>query len=374
MDRHPESIFFLARSLDRGGAERQLIALAKGLAAHGHAVSIAVFYGDGDYEAGLAGSGVRLIGLHKRGRWDVAGFLFRLARIAIRERPQVLHSYLGMPNVMAALLKPLLPGTRIVWGVRASNVELFRYHWLLRLGHQLERRLSRSVDLIIANSRAGQIDAASNGFPQDKIVVIPNGIDTQYFCFDQSGRERIRAEWSVDEHEILVGLVARLDPMKDHYNFFMAAAQVACRRSDVKFVCVGDGPNGYREELMRLTHQLRLNGRLIWVDGRDDMPTVYSALDVACSSSAFGEGFSNAIGEAMACGVPCVVTQVGDSALIVGNTGVIVPPSDPAALADGMMILMERGGASSWKCRERIVSEFGIDKLVARTGQALEHL
>ena len=131
----PKTILFLVRSLDRGGAERQLIVLAKGLASRGHAVSVAVFYGGGVYENELAEAGIRVINLGKTGRWNILLFLNRLMRLLRKERPTVLHSYLGVPNILAAALKPLLPGTRIVWGVRASNVDLSHYDWLLRLAY-----------------------------------------------------------------------------------------------------------------------------------------------------------------------------------------------------------------------------------------------
>src|SRR3569623_1069815 len=126
----PKDILFLTRSLDRGGAERQLVVLAKGLARRGHAVAVAVFFGGGAYEAELAEDDVRVINLGKQGRWDILPFLNRLVRLLRKERPAVLHSYLGVPNILATIIKPLLPGIRIVWGVRDSHVDLSRYDWL----------------------------------------------------------------------------------------------------------------------------------------------------------------------------------------------------------------------------------------------------
>lgn len=369
------SILFLARSLDRGGAERQLVVLAKGLARCGHSVAVAVFFGGGAYESDLAGAGVRIIHLGKKGRWDVLPFLSRLVRLLRKERPVVLHGYLGVPNILVAALRPLVPGTRVVWGVRASDMDLSRYDWLSRLAYVLERRLARCADCIIANSHAGKRYAVANGFPGDKMVVIPNGIDTEYFQFDPEGRGRLRSAWGVGEHEILVGLVGRLDPMKDHPTFLEAASRNARECHDVRFVCVGGGPTAYVEALMQQAAGLGLTGQLIWAGARDDMPAVYSALDISSSSSSYGEGFSNTIAEAMACGVPCVVTDVGDSALIVGDTGGIIAPGDHGALADAIQRLTdlppEQRREIGEACRARVVSEFGIDRLVQRTEQAL---
>ena len=366
---------FLTRSLDRGGAERQLVVLSKGLVSRGHAVSVAVFFSGGAYESELAGAGVRVIQLRKKGRWDVLPFLSRLAHLLRKERPAVLHSYLGVPNILAAVLKPLVPGTRIVWGVRASNMDLSRYDWFSRLAYILERSLARFPDLIIANSHAGKSYAIAHRFPAKRVVVIPNGIDTQRFRFDLQARGKIRVEWRVCEDELLIGLVARIDPMKDHAMFLQAANLLAEQYPKLRFVCVGNGAPDYSEHLKQVAIALGLGERMIWAGALDDMAAVYSALDIFCSSSAYGEGFSNTIGEAMACGVPCVVTDVGDSALIVGATGSVVPPGDHSALAAtiGRLIDLppeERRGLGE-ACRARIVSEFGIDRLVQLTEQAL---
>ncbi|MCG9107127.1 glycosyltransferase [Laribacter hongkongensis] len=372
----PKTILFLTRSLDRGGAERQLVVLVKGLASRGHPVSVTVFFGGGAFESELAGVGVRVINLGKQGRWDILPFLNRLVGLLRKERPTVIHSYLGVPNILVAVLKPLLPGTRIVWGVRASNMDLSRYDWLSRLAYALERRLVRFADRIISNSEAGKCHAIANGFPEGKMVVIPNGIDTEYFRFDPERRRQVRLAWGVGEDEILVGLAARLDPMKDHRVFLDAASLIASEHRNVRFVCVGGGPADYAEALKQHAAALGLTNQLIWVGAQDDMPAVYSALDIAASSSAYGEGFSNAIAEAMACGVPCVVTDVGDSAPIVGDTGNVVPAGDHRALAAEIQRLTnlspdqrrEMGEA----CRARVVSEFGIDRLVQRTEKVLD--
>jgi glycosyltransferase involved in cell wall biosynthesis len=368
-------VLFLARSLERGGAERQLVVLAKGLASRGHGVTVAVFYAGGAFEAELAMAGVRIIDLAKQGRWNLVSFLIRMARLLREERPAVLHSYLGVPNILAAALKPLLSGTRIVWGVRASNMDLSRYDSLSRMAYVLERSLARFADCIIANSHAGKHHAVANGFPENKMRVIPNGINTKYFQFDPEGRRQLRLAWGIGEGEILVGLVGRLDPMKDHAAFLAAASYIARMRQDVRFVCVGDGPADYAEALKQRAAVLGLTGQLIWAGASDDMPAVYSALDLASSSSSYGEGFANTVAEAMACGMPCAVTDVGDSALIVGATGRVVPPGDHSALADAIGHLIDLSPKERRElgeaCRARIVSEFGIDRLVQRTEQAL---
>ena len=364
-------VIFLIRSLNYGGAERQLVLLAEGLHKHGHSVSVAVFYANGPLEKHLHQAGVPVRQLNKRGRWDIHGFLLRLFQLLRKEKPDILHGYLTVPNLFAVILKPLFSRIKIIWGVRASNMDLSRYDWLARLTYWLECRLSRFADLIIVNSRAGFDHAVAHSFPKNKMVVIPNGIDTERFCPDLAERQRVRKEWGVADNEKLIGLVGRLDPMKDHPTFLRAAALLAQARKDVRFVCVGDGPAVYRQQLYVLGKELGLANRVIWAGARADMPAVYNALDVF-SSSSYGEGFSNVIGEAMACGVPCVVTDVGDSAWVVGDAGFVVPPKNPSALAQGWQLCLSRDRDElKGKRRLRIIENYSVKQLVEQTAGAI---
>ena len=206
------------------------------------------------------------------------------------------------------------------------------------------------------------------------MVVIPNGIDTDQFRPDKNARTRQRRTWGIDDSEQLIGLVARLDPMKGHPVFLAAAAQLAAQYRATRFVCVGDGPEAYRNELKTLAHELGLEDRLIWAGASSDMAAVYNALDISTSSSGFGEGFSNAIGEAMACEVPCVVTDVGDSAWIVEERRGVVPAGDPEALCSAWLGLLsdpERRAAMGRTGRQKIEQHFSIRRLTERTEQLL---
>jgi glycosyltransferase involved in cell wall biosynthesis len=361
-------IALLIRDLGYGGSERQLVALAKELHKRQHSVVVVVFYSGGPLEQGLREAGVRLRELNKRGRWDVARFLLHFARVLYEEKPDILYAWSETSNTLATLFKPVLLHTRIVWAVPASNLDFAHYDWLAGLHYKVECRLSRFADLIISNSRSGLDHAVAHGFPRNKMVVIPNGIDTKLFRPDPGARRRVRAEWKVADSEKLVGLVGRLDPMKDHPTFLRAATRLLQEREDVRFVCVGDGPVDYRRELHTLGEDLGLGQHLIWAGVRGDMPAVYNALDIATSSSSFGEGLPNVVGEAMACGVPCVVTDVGDSAWVVGETGVVVPPKDPEALAAGWKVSLARDESEmALKARLRIEENLSLGPLVEQT-------
>lgn len=361
-------IFFLIRSLNYGGAERQLIVLAKGLYAKGHEVVVAPFYSGGPLEQELLRAGVRVRPLQKHGRWDLLFFLFRLARVMREERPEILHSYLT--DLVTVILKPWFPSMKIVWAIRSSNMDLSQYDWLSWITYKLTFRLSRFADAVIANSRAGRDYYVAQGYPWAKIVVIPNGIDTQRFRPDPEARRHVRSEWGIQDHQQVIGIVGRLDPMKDHPTFLQAASLLSQERKHLRFVCVGDGPAERRDSLHHLTRSLKLTEQVIWSDGRNDMGNVFNALDLFVSSS-ISEGFSNVIAEAMACGVRCVVTNVGDSAWLVGDAGEVVPPRDPVALKEAIGKLFDRRQHTSLQIRQRIVEQFSAERLVADTEHVL---
>ena len=364
------SIFFLIRSLNRGGAERQLICIASGLHDLGHEVTVGVYY-KGVLDAELRAKGVTVLDLGKRGRLDLVRFSRRLVGAIRKVRPDTVYSFLGSSNILAGLIRPFVPPMKFVWSVRASNMDVSAYDWLSRFSYPVERALAGRADLIISNSHAGVECASSRGFPRERMVVVPNGIDTERFKPDPDARRRVRERWGVGDDEILVGVLARLDPMKDHPTFLRAAALAAQRRADLRFICIGEGPERYARELHALAAGLGIDDRVIW-PGQDHEPAeALNGLDLCCSSSAWGEGFSNSVAEAMSCGVSCVVTDVGDSAEVVGETGRVVPPRDPESLCEAMLESIESPGRRGTDPRARVIERFSLASLILKTARAL---
>lgn len=365
-------VAFLIRDLNYGGAQRQLVTLVKGLNKQSFDVTVLCFYPGGPLEKDLKDNRIPLICLEKHERWDVFGFVWRLFRHLKDIQPDVLHGYLGESNLVAIFVKPFFPSTRIIWGVRESNTDPKAYGWLGLLLWRLECFLSRFADLIVVNSHAGKAYHLTHGFPSDKMVVIPNGLDTERFQPDSEARAKVRAEWEISENTILIGLVGRLDPMKDHPNFLRAAALMCEERQDVRFVCVGTGPKNYAGKLYELASELNISEQVIWAGARPDMRAVYNAIDIATSSSAYGEGFANVIGEAMACGVPCVVTDVGDSKFIVGDAGVVVAPSNSQALFTAWLEILQMNKENLFiMAKTRIQENFQTKVLYEKTENIL---
>ncbi|HEX8395210.1 MAG TPA: glycosyltransferase, partial [Longimicrobium sp.] len=186
----------------------------------------------------------------------------------------------------------------------------------------------------------------------------------------------LRAAWKIAPGEVVVGMVGRMDPMKDHPTFLRTASRLAADFPDLRFVVVGDGDPGYREVLRVQAEELGLGARVVWAGKQNDMPAVYSAMDLLCSSSS-GEGFANVIGEAMACGVACVVTDVGDSARLVGRAEAVAPPRDPGALAACAAALLRDPGAlarEGCRARARVREHYSVEALVSVTEALLMQL
>jgi glycosyltransferase involved in cell wall biosynthesis len=368
-------IVLITRSLDLAGAERQLVTLAIGFHQRKIDVRVLVFYG-GPLERDLRDAGVPLTILEKQGRWDIFSFLRRLSRELRAAKPAVVHGYLPMPNLLALVLKPLHHG-QVVWGIRATRGGPNGSEWMAKLVDRTEQKLSRFVPLLISNSQAGRSDAIEAGFPADRTIVIPNGVDLERFRRDEEGRARLRTVWHVPDGAPLIGRVGRIDPQKDYPTFLRAAAIVAKQHPDARFVCVGGGPNALVEQLKRLGNELGLSSRLIWTGPIQVMASAYSAMDICVSSSAYGEGVPNVVAEAMACGTPVIATNVGDSAWTVADERFIVSIADPPALAETIMRMLDdidAGLVDGGTLRARIERELSVDRLLDRTEQALLEL
>jgi glycosyltransferase involved in cell wall biosynthesis len=371
------NILFLLRSFNLGGAERQLCILAAGLQESGYSVKIAVFYMGGPLEAEARAMGIQIVDLKRRGRWDLFHFFLRLVRLIRGEKPDILHSYLQVPNIWSAFVKLVLPHVKVVWGIRASNVAMEKYGWQAQLTDRAESLLARIPDWIICNSQAGMRHAVEKGYPRGKMCVIPNGIDTRRFVPDRRSGLKLRAQWGIGANQKLIGMVGRMDPMKDYPNFLRAASLLVQERKDIRFVCVGGGPDRYVQGYRELARSLNLEYILIWVGEQENMFRFYNALNVLVLASAYGEGFSNAIGEAMACGVPCVATDVGDAAQLIGSLGEIVPPKDSEALKQGIITLLRRledETSLNKEVAQRITEQFNLANLVSRTANRLNEV
>jgi glycosyltransferase involved in cell wall biosynthesis len=369
-----ETYTFVIRSLHAGGAERQLALIACALAADGHDVELITFYAGGEFEPEVRRCGVNLSSLGKSGRWDLVGFGTRLVRTLRRSGGGVVVGFLEGANIILAVLRPLLDGRKVVNRLASTYMDLGRYDWLSGWSFGAELRFAKRADLVIANSSAGVERALKAGVANDKLAMVPNAVDGEWFKPDEGAASALRDAWGVAAGDRVVGIVGRLDPMKDHANFVAAAEIVLQRRPGVIFVCVGGGSDpAYTEEIRCRAGRLVEQGRFLFLGFRSDLPGIYSALDVNVLSS-YGEGSPNSIIESMACGTTCVVTDVGDARKLVGGTGTVVPARDAQQLAEGIllqleMISVEPGlGATA---RDTVLAEHSVQSCVRSFRTAL---
>ncbi len=293
--------------------------------------------------------------------------ILKLARHIRRTRPDVVQTWMYHSDLLGGLAGRLAGGVPVLWNIRNSGLEphLTKRSTLRVAG--LCMRLSRRLPtrIVCCSERAARFHA-DFGYPEEKMVVISNGFALEAFQPDPAARPKVRQELGLPENAPLIGLVARFDPAKDHANFLRAAGLLHRDHPGVHYLLCGKDVTGDNPGLAGEIAAAGIGDRCRLLGMRRDVPRLTAALDIAVSSSA-GEAFPNAIGEAMACGIPCAVTDVGDSALLVGETGRVVPPRDPQALAAAWREMLEMGkegrGRLGALARRRVETHFDIKEI-----------
>ncbi|KAF0119220.1 MAG: group 1 glycosyl transferase [Rhodospirillaceae bacterium] len=271
--------------------------------------------------------GIEVVDLKMRRGIPSPAAVVRLVRLMHRLRPVVIQTWLYHADFLGLLAARLAGRAPVVWTVRCSDMDLSRYGRLTRLVVRALARLSFLPDVVAVNAEAGRLWHERLGYRPRAWEYLPNGIDTGSFRPDDPARRAWRERLGLGRETVLVGMAARRDPMKDHAGFLDAAARLT---GDVAFVLVGTGVDASDPELARLAGAVAKPVHLL--GPCMDIPGFFAGLDVAVLVS-FSEGFPNVVAEAMACGVPVVATDVGAVAEIIGDTGRIVPPGNPHALA-----------------------------------------
>jgi len=352
--------------LDTGGAEMMLAKLVGAMDRDRFSNTVISLTDRGQLGEQIESSGVAVhpLGM-KRGRPDIFA-LPRLIRLFNTLNPTIVQSWLYHADLLSTLAVKFSGSPILLWNVRCSDMDLKRYSLLSRWVRWVLARWSAAPAAVIVNSEAGKQQHERLGYRPRRWDVIPNGFDTARFHPNTSLRLPLRQEWKVPPDAVVVALVARVDPMKDHATFLNAAQEVSNARQNVYFLLVGKDTQTLAPAVAAkgLTDRVRVLGY------RSAIECLLPGVDVLCLSSAFGEGFPNVLGEAMACGTPCVSTDVGDARSIVADTGLIVPVRDPAALAHAIIDLIDRGPAAratlGRAARERIGTEYSLPRIVDR--------
>lgn len=363
-------IVHIITGLNSGGAEIMLLKLLSGMQRTGltHAV---ISLGD----RGVMASRLEEIGIQvltcgmTPGRINPFKFL-KLVAMLRRLKPDLVQTWLYHADLLGGLAARLAGTPRVYWNIRHSNLDPDKNKrhtlWTVRTNALLSRWVP---DAIVCNSSNSVAIHQGVGFDPGKFIVIPNGFDLQRFRPDALARASVREELKLAPHTRLVGLVARFDPLKNHRGFVQAASRVAQLVPDTAFILAGTDVDASNTALAGWIREAGLAERVHLLGRREDIPRLTASLDVAVCCS-WGEGFPNAIGEAMACAVPCVVTNVGDCASIVGDTGWVVQSGDMAGLAQ---CITEALGlpAQAWQARgaaarQKVTDRYSLPAVVSQ--------
>lgn len=280
-------------------------------------------------------------------------------------KPQILHGWLYHGCLISLIVAKLTGVPHVLWGLRSANPQLRGYGFTTRQVVRLCARLSCYADVIVVNSEASRRAHREMSYETARMKVVPNGIDVETYRPNKDARESLLRELGEPDGVMLIGMFARYSPMKDHETFLRAAALVHSNYPGVRFLLAGERIDAQNSSLTSLIQRNKL-GEVVHLLGiRRDIPYLTASLDIACLSS-WSESFPNVVAEAMACAIPCVATNVGDVAKIVGPSGIVVSPRDPQALADAMLQIIRLSPVQRQRlgceARDRICSELPLSR------------
>jgi glycosyltransferase involved in cell wall biosynthesis len=371
-------VLYIITGLATGGAETMLLKLLERLDRERYTPMVISLTTMGDIGPRIAALGipVQALGMTS-GLSSPSGFI-RLLQQVRRFKPDIVHTWLYHADLLGGLAARLAGVNAVCWGIRSSNLDSDKTHWTTRAVRQVCALMSHTIPRrIFLNSETASRIHAAQGYAAEKMTVVPNGFDLSRFRPDEGARLRIRAGLGCANDTPLVGMIGRFDPLKNHSGFISAMAMVHRHIPQVQLILAGKGVDRDNEELMRSIEGAGLLDNTYLLGARDDVPELMAALDVlACPSHA--EAFPNVVGEAMASGVPCVATDVGDCAHIIGDTGNVVPTGDMAGFAAGVEMMLklsrEQRAALGEKARARVASHFEIGRVVHRYEESYESL
>lgn len=367
------NIVLIITNLATGGAETMLLKLLQQIDRSRFTPTVISLIGLGEVGPKIQALNIPVHSLNMSRGVPNPLVVLRLAKLLRQLQPDVVHTWMYHADLLGGLAARLAGFRKVIWCIRHSNLSKTENKrstlWVVKACALLSHRVP--VQIISCSQRAKEVHAAV-GYAADKLHVIPNGFDLSHFVPDVAARASVRAELGLAADVSLVGLIARFDSQKNHCGFVEAAAQVHAQMPDVHFVLAGTGVDAANIALNSAIAVKGLQARMHLLGRREDVPRLMASLDVLASSS-HGEAFPNVLGEAMACGVPCVVTDVGDSAEIVGDTGCVVAAGDMVGLARGLVDVLsyppEQKTVLGEQARVRVAARYEIGH-VARLYEA----
>ncbi|MEB3217941.1 MAG: glycosyltransferase [Nostocales cyanobacterium 94392] len=380
MNKNTFVIAFITTGLYTGGAERMLYNLLSKIDRQRFQPVVISLMNRGVWGKKIDALDIPIytIGM-KEGKPPTPIIVSRLISTVRQIQPDLLQGWMYHGNLAAQFAKLFYArNIPVLWNIQHSMYSLKYEKLMSRLVIKSGAKLSQSPSSIVYVSQTGKSQHEKIGYCSSNGCVIPNATDSCLFVPSQQAKQDVRSKLGLTENDLLIGQFARFHPMKDHANFLHAAALLLQNTSqNLHFLLAGTEVNQDNQILTELIQKLGLSNRVHLLGERSDMPRLTAALDIMTVASAYGEAFPLVLGEAMSCAVPCVVTDVGDSAWIIGNTGKVVPPRDSQALANAWKHLIELGEearkALGEATRKRNMQLFSLDSIVTRYEQEYEN-
>jgi glycosyltransferase involved in cell wall biosynthesis len=361
-------VMHIITGLDVGGAELALLRLVSKGSASGLRYSVVSLLPRGVLGPRFESAEVPVCWFDF-GRQPIRSFL-SLCRHLRETRPDIVHTWMYHADLAGGLAARLCGIRRVIWGLRQTLVVRPDTRVRQRMLYRLCAVLSSFVpQVIVCCAKAARDSHITFGYTPSRMEVIHNGFDAQTLAPGLHDRDALRRSLGIGSTEVVVGHVARYTPEKDHVTFLRAARQALDRQPAMRFVMLGRGVNDANAEIVDTIRSLGIERAVLLLGERDDVARCMSAMDMFCLSSRF-EGFPNALGEAMAMGLPCVTTDTGDARAIAGAAARVVACGDVQALSDAMadlaMLPAQTRATMGTLARERIMSEFSLASMQAR--------
>jgi glycosyltransferase involved in cell wall biosynthesis len=356
-------------SLNMGGAEMMLYRLLKHIDRDRFENQVICMIPPGEVGESIRDLDIPVISLGMRSGSPSLTALIRLCRLFHDEKTALVHTWMYHADLLGGLAG-LLTGIPVIWGIRNTSLDpAFVKKSTIRVAH-LNAWLSKWIpQRVVVCSDEARNQHIKIGYAASKFVTIPNGFDLDIIYPDAAARTFIRKQIGLNPDGLLIGQVARFDPLKDHQNFTKAAGLFLNQNSQTHFLLCGGGITWENEPLKMWINSTGSPSNFHLLGQRTDIPQIMNSLDI-CTLSSSGEAFPNVLAEAMACGVPCVATDVGDTAYLIGDTGLTVLPGDPSALAAGweqlLQLSVDERRSLGDRARQRIQQHFRIDQIAHR--------
>ena len=375
----PIRLTHIITDLDIGGAEMMLYQVLSRMNHKLFQAEVVSLLNPGALGKKIEKLGIKVHTLEMSNKYPNPLAALQLVRLLKRSQPDVVQTWMYHANLVGGIAAKLAGNLPVIWGIHHSNFDSAktktRTLLTMKAGAMLSGRIPHKIICCGEVPRQVHIEL---GYDAKKTKVIPNGFDLELFQPNPLARASVRKELGIPLNAPLIGLVARFHPKKDHQTFIQAAALLNLTMPKVHFVLCGDGITAENRELLRWITEAGLNDNCRLLGIREDIPRLTAAFDLATSSSSYGEGFPISLGEAMACGVPCVTTNVGDSAHIVGATGVVVSPRDPFELSQAWQFVLQLDQPTrmnlEFNARQRIAENFSLPSVVSRYEQVCQEI